>query len=241
MTRKARRPAPEPVDPPQATEPTSEPPDPPASGTTVADTPPRSASDVPEVPEEPEEPKERVEKDENGKEIKRTVPFTKDLHCDLTNDELLSRSFELTKALNRDTLLDDLFVKIKKKWKEKLDDSKRHIAEITGVITSRRETRLVQCERVFDYVAFMVVEYRTDTLEKITSRVMTDEERQRILDFGENDPDKELEAEAEEDAPPADDAELEAEVSQDMPPEDDEELGEEVNPDDSNEDVEKEG
>jgi hypothetical protein len=175
-------------------------------------------------PEEPEQPAERIEKDADGKEIKRTVPYTRELPCDLSDHEILSKAFLLTKAMSRDDLLHSLFKKIQGKWKEKFEGSTINIAKIKTMITERRENRTVQCETVFDYISGTVTAYRTDTYEKIESRIMTDEERQRAFDFGENDPDKELEEAAEEDAPPDDSEELTDEVPEgDLPPEDDEE------------------
>jgi len=176
------------------------------------------------APETPEEPAERVEKDEDGKEIKRTIPFTRELPCDLDDHELLGKAFLLTKAMSRDDLLHSLFDKIKRKWKEKFEGSTINIAKLKTMITERRETRTVQCETVFDYISGTVTSYRTDSYEKLESRVMTDEERQRAFDFGENDPDKELEEAAEEDAPPEDSEELTDEVPEgDLPPEEDDE------------------
>jgi len=188
-----------------------------------------------EAPEEPEEPAERIEKDADGKEIKRTVPYTRELPCDLNDHELLLKGFLLAKAMDRDTLLHSLFKKIQGKWKEKFEASTINIAKTKTMITERRETRTVQCETVFDYISGTVTSYRTDSYEKLESRIMTDEERQRAFDFGENDPDKELEEQAEEDAPPEDSEELEDEVPEgDLPPEDDDD--EELDADDADDD-----
>jgi uncharacterized protein (DUF3084 family) len=108
----------------------------------------------------------------------KIVPFETILRCKLTDDELLKRGTEMAEASAEVATLEDQLASTKKEYQAKIDARQARINELSGTIRAKSESRLVKCERVFNYMAGLVIEARMDTLEDINRREMRDDERQ---------------------------------------------------------------
>lgn len=118
---------------------------------------------------------------DNSKEVKRDPIFTRNLRCELTQEELNTLARDAARLVNE----------IDQKDEDQKAASKQAKAQIAELIATHRriseEIRVgathkpVRIERRYYYRTGQVVEVRLDTEKVINERAMTDRERQ--LDF----------------------------------------------------------
>jgi hypothetical protein len=74
-----------------------------------------------------------------------------------------------------------------KTQRETLKGLDRELRKLSSVIRERAEWREVKCERRVNYTTGVVTDVRLDSGEVIEERAMTDDERQKGLEFGDVD------------------------------------------------------
>lgn len=131
---------------------------------------------------EPEEKQRSTEPDEN----KKRVTFSRDLTCALTREEVEERAQEAAALVERRDQKEADFKEQAKRWKNEISALDVEHRIVSSEVRSRTTVRNVECERVFDYTAGLVIETRTDTGEVINSRKMTDSERQTTMGLGDD-------------------------------------------------------
>jgi hypothetical protein len=131
----------------------------------------------PEAPNKEKTPEERNEK---------RVPFTRDLSCALTREEVEERAQEAAALLERRDQKEADLKEQQKRWKNEISQLDVEHRIVSSEVRSKSTVRPVECERVFDYDSGKVREVRLDTLETLHTRNMTDSERQRDLDLGDD-------------------------------------------------------
>jgi len=126
-----------------------------------------------------------------GQEHVRKEPFSRQLSCQLTREEVEERARESAQLLERRDQFDDELKSAQKSGKARLTEMEAELRRLATEVRDRAVLRLTQCERRLDYDAGTVSEVRGDTGEFIQTRKMTEEEKQRELDLG-GDVDKEF-------------------------------------------------
>lgn len=130
-----------------------------------------------EAPNEEKSPQERNEK---------RVPFTRELECALTREEVEEKAQEAASLLERRDQKEADLKEQQKRWKNEISQLDVEHRIVSSEVRSKSTVRPVECERVFDYDAGKVREVRLDTFETLHTRNMTDSERQRDLDLGDD-------------------------------------------------------
>lgn len=103
---------------------------------------------------------------------KRTLPVA------LTATELLDRGDQLARA-HQAVRIEQAEQKAKKEdLKQRLEDLEGEVGKLARIVRDKSEPRDVECARVFDFDKSTVEIVRTDTGEVVSSRTMTDQERQ---------------------------------------------------------------
>lgn len=115
--------------------------------------------------------------------MKRVTKINQHLTCKLTTDELLTKGQQIATAARDRSKLEDEKASNAKLFKEKIDGLTGDIREIANVLNSGEETRLVECERIFDYSANTVTTIRLDTFERVSERAMSSDERQLEMEI----------------------------------------------------------
>lgn len=139
---------------------------------------PKKTQDTVEKTEKPEQPTTRVEK------------FTRDLICGLTREEVEERAAKAAELVEKRDLKQSDFDSQRKFWKNQIEELEVEIRAVSSEVRSRKTSRQVVCERRYNYTTGKVQEVRTDTFDVLHERDMTDAEKQRELDFGDNDVDE---------------------------------------------------
>lgn len=119
-------------------------------------------------------------------ENKKRVTFSRDLTCALTREEVEERAQEAAALVERRDQKEADFKEQAKRWKNEISALDVEHRIVSSEVRSKSTVRPVECERVFDYVAGLVIETRTDTGEVINSRKMSDSERQKDLGLGDD-------------------------------------------------------
>lgn len=115
----------------------------------------------------------------------KVVTFESTLKCVLTDTELQAKGSQLADAIDEGERIEKEFAEVKTGFKGRIDGAKGRAAALASTVRAKAEYRPVKCERVFMFAAGLVIERRTDTLEEIGSREMTDNDRQLHLPIGE--------------------------------------------------------
>ena len=116
-----------------------------------------------------------------GKEVVKR--FQQRLPVTLTDDELHERQQGLVQSLKE---LDETELKKKEfntSINDRIKDQRGHIAHEVMVCDTGEEMRSVTCESYNDLATLTYCVMRADTGEILTTRPMTDEERQKDLKF----------------------------------------------------------
>src|SRR3972149_385804 len=136
--------------------------------------------------------KKKPQSDESKQEHVRKEPFQRQLSCQLTREEVEERARESAQLLERRDQFEDELKSAQKSGKARLTEMEAELRRLATEVRDRAVLRLTQCERRLDYDAGTVSEVRGDTGEVIQTRKMTDDEKQRELDLGGGDVDKEF-------------------------------------------------
>jgi hypothetical protein len=129
--------------------------------------------------------------DEQPERVKR-VTFQRQLSCALSRDQLLNKGSEQAAMLSQRDGIEAALKAAQKAGKAQIDEVEAAMRRVAGEIRDRAELRLVGCVRAHDWERGTVTEYRDDTGEEIASRRMSDDEKQREMDFGDGDVDSEF-------------------------------------------------
>ncbi len=123
---------------------------------------------------------------EGSDENKKRVTFSRDLTCALTREEVEERAQEAAALVERRDQKEADFKEQAKRWKNEISQLDVEHRIVSSEVRSKSTVRPVECERVFDYAAGLVIETRTDTGEVINSRKMADADRQKDLGLGDD-------------------------------------------------------
>lgn len=133
--------------------------------------------------------KTKAETPEKKDEVKVDT-FSRDLICALSREEVEERAAKAAELIEKRDLKQSDFDSQRKYWKNQIEEIEVEIRSVSSEVRSRKTSRQVVCERIYDYANAKVRELRTDTGEVLSERAMTDAERQKELDFGDNDVDE---------------------------------------------------
>lgn len=117
----------------------------------------------------------------NHAHTERRVVDTRQLRCLLTRDERLERADAMAKAQQDFEAEEDTQKEIKAQLKAKLESLNAKRSELALVVSSGAEYRPTDVETIYDFRSTTVTEVRTDTGETISTRRMTEAERQMPL------------------------------------------------------------
>lgn len=121
----------------------------------------------------------------NGRAASRVIAtLTKCLPVKLTQDELLQKSAELAGTVQDCATEEIRQADIKAQLKARLAELEARRTQLVIVVTRKEEERDVRCEVLADYAALTATIVRTDTGEAVSSRPLTDAERQDALPLG---------------------------------------------------------
>ena len=115
------------------------------------------------------------------KEDVKTVPFETSLKCELTESELLTKGASMADAQEQLANFENEAKTVAGQFKAKIDEQKARLASLASTVRSKAEYRAVKRRRNMFYDTGMVQEVRLDTMEIITTREMTENEKQLQL------------------------------------------------------------
>jgi hypothetical protein len=99
------------------------------------------------------------------------------LPCKLTEEELLAKGEELSRAIEEANGEKGLQQEAKSAMKSRLEGMENRIQSLAGIVRTRSEERLVEIITRHDDERKMVETVRVDTGEVVATRLMTPEER----------------------------------------------------------------
>lgn len=148
----------------------------------------------------------------------KIVKISEELSCELNEMEWQNAARDLADAHKEVATQEQRKKDITKELTHDVDIAKAKRNKLADAVSTRRELRDVTVEVKYDYELGTVTRTRTDTDEVISTREMTDQERQAELDFHDaNDviEDARAEERAADDAAEADDDIDESELDED--------------------------
>jgi hypothetical protein len=113
----------------------------------------------------------------------KVVKITEELSCELNDVEWQNRARELADAHKEVAVQEQRKKDIMKELGHDVSMVKTKESKLADTVATRRELREVTVQVKYDYELGMVEKTRTDTGETISTREMTDQERQAELDF----------------------------------------------------------
>ena len=117
------------------------------------------------------------------KKSARTEQFETLLKCVLTGDEIVERSREMAQLMSEIASDETDLKAVVQEFKSRIAGKEARLGTLARNVQNGFEFRNVPCTRHFDYARGLVEEFRSATGERISHRVMTDEERQQDLGF----------------------------------------------------------
>ena len=124
-----------------------------------------------------------MSKETKHQSVRKLEPRTKLLRCELTKDERLTYGEELAQVRQDIVTEEGLQVSMKAQLKSRLVALEAKSLELSTKVARGEELRDVEVKPQLDFKAGEYCEIRTDTGEEISSRPVTDEERQENLEF----------------------------------------------------------
>jgi hypothetical protein len=118
-------------------------------------------------------------------DIKKTKEHLK---CVLTEQEFKQYSSTLARTYSEIQELEEARKSVASDFKGKIDGSTAEATRLARIIQNGYEFRYVECDVVYMLITKTVGIVRNDTGEVVSTRPMTDEERQTVLPF--KDPDE---------------------------------------------------
>lgn len=113
----------------------------------------------------------------------KIVKISEELSCELNEMEWQNAARDLADAHKEVATQEQRKKDITKELTHDVDIAKAKRNKLADAVSTRRELRDVTVEVKYDYELGTVTRTRTDTNEEISSREMTDQERQAELDF----------------------------------------------------------
>lgn len=113
----------------------------------------------------------------------KVVKISEELSCELNEMEWQNASRDLADAHKEVGVQEQRKKDINKELTHDVDLAKAKRNKLADMVSTRRELRDVTVEVKYDYELGTVTKTRTDTEEVISSREMTDQERQAELDL----------------------------------------------------------
>ena len=113
----------------------------------------------------------------------KVVKISEELSCELNELEWQNAARDLADAHKEVAVQEQRKKDITKELTHDVDLAKAKRNKLADAVSTRRELRDVTVEVKYDYELGTVTKTRTDTDEVISSREMTDQERQAELDF----------------------------------------------------------
>ena len=101
----------------------------------------------------------------------------------LTDEEMIIKGQELAELESELTDLESLKRAASKEFAKQIEVKKGKIQRVSHAINTKQENRKVECEEVRDEEFLKVSIVRKDTGEVVSERLMTAEERQKVLNF----------------------------------------------------------
>ena len=124
-----------------------------------------------------------MSKKTKGESIRRLPPYTRLLPCKLTDDELREYGQDLAKV-RQDILTEEARqVSLKQQLKASLTELEARSLRLSSMIARGEEARDVEVEPRLDFRKSEYCEIRADTGERISERLITEEERQEHLNL----------------------------------------------------------
>lgn len=113
----------------------------------------------------------------------KVVKISEELSCELNDLEWTNASRDLADAHKEVGFQEQRKKDINKELTHDVDLAKAKRNKLADMVSTKRELREVTVEVKYDYELGTVTKIRTDTDEVISTREMTDSERQAELDF----------------------------------------------------------
>jgi hypothetical protein len=110
----------------------------------------------------------------------------KDLPCRLSPEELTARASEAAELHLELVALREAARDAARARRDEISEKEERADELARSVRTKVETRSVACEERFDDTRCCVSTVRLDTLEVVSSRTMTNDEKQRRFPFSED-------------------------------------------------------
>jgi hypothetical protein len=117
----------------------------------------------------------------NDESTSRAVPFTRDLACSLTPEEVAELADQSARLVDQLDQKKVEFKQVSAHWKTEIAQVEVDLRIASSQVRDRSAVRTVQCERRFQFATATVEDVRLDTGEVISRRPMSDAEKQREL------------------------------------------------------------
>ena len=111
------------------------------------------------------------------------MSFYNSLICDLTDEEIQAYSNELARLVTEQAEVEAEKKEVVADFGAKLTKIIADTRVLSRKVSTRKETRQVECDHEYDYVRGLVYTIRPDTGVTISQRQMTEDEKQERLDF----------------------------------------------------------
>lgn len=120
--------------------------------------------------------RKQIETEPPSTKLHRTI--VRSLPCRLTDDELLKKGSELATAVQDIATEEGRQLDIKASMKAKLAEIEARRTQLAIAVSRKEEHRDVEVDIWHDYQRAIVQDIRRDTGEVLTTRVMSEDERQ---------------------------------------------------------------
>ena len=100
------------------------------------------------------------------------------LRCELSYEEQRVKGLEMAEAVSLAREAEEDKTTKMKACKDLIESHLGHASALAQVLRQGYEVRPIECEQVMDYTVGKVIIQRSDTMETIDERAMTEEERQ---------------------------------------------------------------
>ncbi len=119
----------------------------------------------------------------SAKASERVEHFDSLQKCVLTGDETVAQSKEMAQLMAEIGTIEADLKAVVQDFKSRIAGKEARVGSLARNVQNGFEFRTVPCSRHFDYALGRVEEFRSDTDERISTRRLTDEERQQDLGF----------------------------------------------------------
>lgn len=113
--------------------------------------------------------------------------ITQNLRVELAVPELLEYADKLAHAVADKQRIENAKASANSQFKSQIDEIAGRVGYLQQVVANKAEYRDVECEECYRYESGEVRIYRCDTMELVSSRLMTEDEKQAELDLRQGD------------------------------------------------------